>query len=831
MRSDAKLAVLVCSQTAIPHSEYLHANPLAVLHARVLSPLNRAHDPQQSSEVLWAPETSIETNLPASTSDKNENSNLAERRYSPTIGKSVLDIRKLAKNALLGLLPHSIRYADLLAAGVDETTLRSLYEEIGVKVPPQTTLPPTEENNSNIGQKQSAKLATSTSHRHEDGNRHALPVARPPPPLSSSSPKMVGSKPFGQDLVGLPGKELGVLVGAPLKRQEEVKPGAKSTSLPVKNPAIKSNQPTVTSSKPLERKDYIARMLAAKNATAKASTAHALSNQVPPRVKSSSDGVTEDDTGVSLKAPSIKELPSSNPPLNGSRPTDSEAIKQAQTNLARQKMEALKNRSSTQPDQVLSLRVEPQAPQTAIPVPAPSVAAAQTTLSQPQQLVPFKPSASQPLQQREHTNNPMPEFQRISTISQADKVQVSVSTAPFSGIPGLFMTSAPLAGIQSVAPLTTTVPQQPTTAVLSSINPRKRPLAADLNDLSTSTLKRPFGQTRQAEVVIDVSDDDTMGTADDSDMEIEDTEKGMTSHQSNTIRGNSVTKSVQDPPLQRDDRRISVVAASTLNTPSAPQTPKKGKRPEDLRSREEQIQLMHEKIAELEQRRKTKQSTSRAHTPLTPRVLAAAPNSKPTPSSEAKPPVPTDAEFEPLDDQIDDSLRAGELNADETAAAGEGKATKRKVSEQEALVQKTLSQTALEQKALDLEAAKIQAEQAELTVVEINAKRRRKTEIETGLPILDAEVQRTQIKLEEMKREICRLEETKREMYRLELELQKGLEGRKSLVDELEGLVVATEGVPLAQLQAKKDEILELQQTAEEVPGESVVTSLAQTYV
>lgn len=821
MRSDAKLAVLVCSQTAIPHSEYLHANPLAVPHARVLSPLNRAHDPQQSSEELWAPETSIETNLPASISDKNENSKLAERRYSPTIGKSVLDIRKLAKNALLGLLPHSIRYADLLAAGVDETTLRSLYEEIGVKVPPQTTRPLTEDNNTNIGQKQSAKLATSNSHRLEDANRHALPVARPPPPLSSSSPKMVASKPFGQDLVGPPGKELGVLVGAPLKRQEDVKPGAKSTSLPVTKLAVKINQPMVTSSKPLERKDYIARMLAAKNATAKASSTNALSNQVPPRVKGISDDVTEDDTGVSLKAPSTKEQPSSKPSLNGSRATDSEAIKQAQTNLARQKMEALKNRSSTQPDQVLPSRVETQAPQTAVPAPAPSVAAAQNTFPQPQQLVPFQPSAYQPLQQTEHTYNPMPEFQKTPTISQADKVQVSVSTAPFSGIPGLFMTSAPLAGTQSVASFTPTVPQQLTAVGISSINPRKRPLAADLNDLSTSTLKRPFGQTRQAEVVIDVSDDDTMGTADESDMEIEDTEKGTTSHQSNTIRSNSVTKSVQDPPLQRDDGRISVVAASTLNTPSAPQTPKKGKRPEDLRSREEQIQLMHEKIAELEQRRKTKQSTSRAHTPLTPRFLAAPPNSKPTPSSEAKPPVPTDAEFEPLDDQIVDSTRAAKLNADDTAAAEEGRVTKRNVSEQEALVQKTLNQTALEQKALDLEAAKIQAEQAELTVVEVNAKRRRKTEIETGLPILDAEVQRTQIKLEEMKREI----------YRLELEVQKGLEGRKSLVEELEGLGVATEGVPLAQLQAKKDEILELQQTAEEVPGESVVTSLAQTYV
>jgi hypothetical protein len=110
--------------------------------------------------------------------------------------------------------------------------------------------------------------------------------------------------------------------------------------------------------------------------------------------------------------------------------------------------------------------------------------------------------------------------------------------------------------------------------------PRKRPLAADLNDLSTSTLKRPFGQTRQVEVVIDVSDDDTVDMADDSDMEIGDAEKGTISRQSQTAADNSATKSVHDPTLPRDiSRRKSVVAASTLDTPSASQTPGNGKRP------------------------------------------------------------------------------------------------------------------------------------------------------------------------------------------------------------------------------------------------------------
>jgi len=783
---------------------------VAVVHARVLSPAIRTSDLQQSPEVRWAQK---QTNLPTSTSDKNDKSKFSGQRYTSTIGKSVLDIRKLAKNTLLGLLPHSIRYADLLAAGVDEATLRSLYEEIGVKVPPQTPPATTEENNTDMRQNHSAKLVTSNGHRNEDQDQHALPVARPAPPLSLSSPKTVTSKPSGQDLVGLSRKEFGIPVGAPLKRQEELKSGAKSTSLPVPNPAFKSSQPTVTSSQPLERKEYIARMLAAKNAITKAPSVHALSNQVPPPDKSGSNHVAKDDTSVSLIAGN-KDLPSSKSPFNGSGTMDSEAIKQAQTNLARQKMEALKKRSFTQPEHALPLRVEPQAPVTATPAPAPSVAAAPNTSPQSQQSLSFQPSASQPLQETKHINNSRPESPRIPTVAQTDKVQVS--TAPFSGIPGLFMTSAPLAGSHSAATPTPTVSQQPTTAGASITNPRKRPLAADLNDLSTSTLKRPFGQTRQVEVVIDVSDDDTVDMADDSDMEIGDAEKGTISRQSQTAADNSATKSVHDPTLPRDiSRRKSVVAASTLDTPSASQTPGNGKRPEDLRTREEQIQLMHEKIAELEQRRKSKQSTSRAHTPGTPRVAAAALNPKSIPASEAKPRVPTEADIETPKERLENSLRVDEVNAEEE------RATERKAVEQRALEQKSLDQKASEQKVLDLEAVRIRAEQAELAIAEVNAKRRRKAEIETGLPILDAEVQRTQIKLEEMKREI----------YRLELEVQKGLEGRKSLVEELEGLGVDTEGMPPAQLQAKKNDILELQQGAEEKSGQSYVTSLSQIYV
>jgi multidrug resistance efflux pump len=71
---------------------------------------------------------------------------------------------------------------------------------------------------------------------------------------------------------------------------------------------------------------------------------------------------------------------------------------------------------------------------------------------------------------------------------------------------------------------------------------------------------------------------------------------------------------------------------------------------------------------------------------------------------------------------------------------------------------------------IDAQTAEAEAEQLERAIAEVaEQKRRRKAEIEFGLPILDAEVERTQMRLEEMKKE----------MYRLEAEVQKGLEGRK----------------------------------------------------
>ena len=64
---------------------------------------------------------------------KNANSRMVERTYE---NKSLIELRQLAKGAVLSLVPHKIMYPDLVKEGVNARVLRELYEELGVKVEP-----------------------------------------------------------------------------------------------------------------------------------------------------------------------------------------------------------------------------------------------------------------------------------------------------------------------------------------------------------------------------------------------------------------------------------------------------------------------------------------------------------------------------------------------------------------------------------------------------------------------------------------------------------------------------------------------------------------------
>jgi hypothetical protein len=77
------------------------------------------------------------------------------------------------------------------------------------------------------------------------------------------------------------------------------------------------------------------------------------------------------------------------------------------------------------------------------------------------------------------------------------------------------------------------------------------------------------------------------------------------------------------------------------------------------------------------------------------------------------------------------------------------------------------------------------------------SKRRRRAEIESGLPSLDAEIANNAAKMAELTRQ----------MKELAANNEKMKQDKERLIEELESLGIDTEGMPHAELQAKKDEI------------------------
>jgi hypothetical protein len=182
-------------------------------------------------------------------------------------------------------------------------------------------------------------------------------------------------------------------------------------------------------------------------------------------------------------------------------------------------------------------------------------------------------------------------------------------------IPGLFLAS-------STSLSTTLITTQSSLQSPILANQRKRPVAADFDELppSTTPFKRPFGQSRNEKpLVIDVSDEsdsdepmDLESIADDSPVQV--TEK-IPEHPlpaSQNYPGPSISNQgkARSPPQ----------FSSAASTPPAIQQAPRGAlgRPEILQRKESEIEELKKKIAEAEakaKRNKARQTPSGARTP------------------------------------------------------------------------------------------------------------------------------------------------------------------------------------------------------------------------
>lgn len=410
--------------------------------------------------------------------------------------KSATQLRLQALGAILSLAPHNIRYDQLVAEGINPAILKKLYEEVGIKVAP------------NEAQRMHA----------------ASPAPVTPLDASTSRPTVADS---GQSTASQ--KQ-----GEPNKLDVQ-KATPRTSNGPA--PAPSSSD----SGKPMERKELIAQMLAAK--AAKAAGA--------PVINAKPQETQPTPSATSTPAAEVQ-------PKSGSCPVREK--NKAQTELARQRIEELKRQALLKKQQQAQL---PSPPDKSAPGDQPVL-----PTSAVQHPLPVRP--------------PVPE-----------------SSTP-SVIPGLFMTAS-----QHQADVPSTVGIAVDSAPVTRASHRKRPRASDFDQPEAALGKRTSHTSNHVDpaekLIIDISEDESLyGDDEGQDMDID----------SSPEQGASPVEASERLSLQKRD---SDTGAST----STPRGATSAAGPDPIRQRDLEIQAMHRKIAELEQKRRAKLAVSRTQSPRT----------------------------------------------------------------------------------------------------------------------------------------------------------------------------------------------------------------------
>ena len=892
----------------------------------------------------------------------------SSRPHNPPTERSLFDTRNLAKNALRELYPN-IGFVALVEEGIEPALLRELYSEIGIDIESQTqTNEVANLKTPNEGINVTLKLHPPNNEVGFSGNLDQVQESTQTheKPSSLSTSLTVGTKvpsiprslngelkipvENGSGSARIPAQtasqDLQVIAAAAVMAPRTSKPSG--TNLVSRSTTVRAGD------KSLERKDYIARMLAAKAGKPIPTAMTPQSSRPPAEIESKMEAIpsslTADSRDVTsegkdsltgnldlmtsdldgktslrraantqkdLKAEGAAATPdvfaeSSNQTAKQSLSTglaDTESEKNVQTDLALQKIKLLKHQDG------ISQR-------------GPQVSNNEQPSFTNQHFSPEElPSNVLDLQNRVGTVHQRPDSwegplhlpQSLTTTRTNAPLRIGQSSncgptsrTPSFTIPGLFMVSAPLVSTASnnasttqsstaalhidlqeqagLSPLGAAVQddqspshsimvpvfarsgetsdvimsEESTSLAMPSIEmpseTRKRKRAVDFIESPAVKIKRPLGQNEDTSVIIEISEDEATDESDEDHLDMNIEQGPVVTHINATEANADKKKLPRDlPPLSDFPTRKKPATMSAFGTPPAIQTPGKGKEQEDLKFKEEQIQLMNRKIAELEQRRKAKQTTSRAQTPGTPGHHRSTPNRDMTPV-EITEQQKTTTDIERSIDAANEQLRSQTItllasktveNSMQERIFADKQATDRRIAEAaeanrqnellkeqherdrkqaeaaEAVRQEQIhmqqqekekyrelaeaveiakqQQLVLAQQAKDHELAKaaeaalkerllaeqrvreetllkaeterVQAEEA-ATAAEVEQRRRRRVEIESGLPILDAEVARTRQNLQVLRQEI----------ENLEAEVQKGVEGRRVLLAELDGL-------------------------------------------
>ena len=656
-----------------------------------------------------------------------------------------------------------------------------------------------------------------------------------------------------------------------------------------KTSGIKGGEPKI-----LDRKDYIARMLAAKTGKSAVSASIPVSSKpstnkdsgVSAPLRSSVDSVAI-IPGVIQQAPSevvdtASEIRKDNP--------DAEAKRKAQTDLARQKIEALKLRDAfpQQAQSGASNDLLSQSPAKGVPNTFPERPAPTRQSLPSRQSSYFSPASQKPsfsipglfmtsaaLQPANPSQPPVSEGFAVSsqkvhcaTPGSSQEGPHSHATISAQSSTGEKTSSAPEIALGTISPPPAIIP-------ITEPSNRKRQKASDFIDSPASRVKRPLGQQEDTSVIIDISDDEcshNISEDESSDTEyITDRRGSLTSKSRVTALGNGKENSIKSlPPLIDFPQSKKPVM---ITPPAAIHTYGQGGDLKGLKSKEMEIEAINRKIAELEQRIaiKAKQTISRNHSPGTspgtsshvtvspppgeaskrmngalnmPLSVSVSQNGKLTHveyrepftaltktnetataeqskaeqkleeveqakvrserSSSANISLASAAYQSPLHEEELQAMRAEERSQiQESEQRSKEEKQKPGQDEEEQRLKEIQSQQPCGEEAQTFgqqEAGPFLQEQEQRLAQEprhepLQEQRRkrsledlrqaRKFEIESGLPLLDAEVEQTRRRLESLRQEIADLES----------QLQKGIEGRQGLIKELNDLSRAREAL------------------------------------
>jgi hypothetical protein len=600
---------------------------------------------------------------------------------------------------------HRIGYTSLAAEGLDPQLLKDLYRRSNVPLPHEPARAPPK---------------ASVQAPVEAPTRAPVQEARVPHPAQAATQIPTQA----QKLVPEP-KTNGAFTSNLITGYSNVrypKPpntdAAPQIAQTKPTPALKTNiaqtPPVKSAPSPIDRKDYIARLQAAKMAKQSAGYKTTPPQQTPPpKVIQATDVVTT--TVPNPHQPSINSNGNDVPKVK--QPVTEEE-KARKTELIRQRLEAMRAKQRAP---------SPAAPQTFKPVPPSATTMAEAFLST--------------LQNTVHAQSPTPQPFQTSQITQ------SFPAPSFSGIPGLFMNAStpdigtparPVHATPFQAP-----PGQPQNVITTSI--RRRAVASDLEEVTTPTgsgpaYTRPLGQSPHdhdgESMIIEVSDDESGG----SEMDLDDDQPVSKAIAVSTPDAHQIGQQRlrNFPPLTDFPSRSTSVkpASSAVSTPG-PQTPATFARKEELQKKEKDL-------ADLKLRLMLKMQEQR-------QLKAAAAASSPVPQKASKQTDP----ITPLQSKLvnpSHSFQPNTFFATSTSTAQD---------------------------------------------LARESKKRRRAEIESGLPSLEAEIANN----------TARMTQIAKEMEELKANNEKISQDKEKLVRELEGLGIDTEGMPHAELQAKKDEI------------------------